>query len=55
MHASNFRPVKRVASVVERVTGERFDAAAAIYRRIGAGEPWIERVERLRAGGMGVV
>ncbi|MGI8550102.1 MAG: hypothetical protein ACR2PL_04765 [Dehalococcoidia bacterium] len=35
--------------VGEREPAEaKFDAAVAIYRRVGAGERWLERVQRLR-------
>lgn len=35
------------ASSAERASA-KFDAAANVYRRIGAGQPWLERVESLR-------
>jgi len=29
---------------------EKFEVAVAIYQRIGAGQPWVKRVQRLRGG-----
>lgn len=32
--------------------GQQFAAAAAVYRRIGAGQPWLDRVERQRGAAL---